>query len=174
MTKIISLIILQALFCFTFFPLSHSANSLIESTCTKTPFPDLCISTLKSDPRSSTADVSGLALIVADSVNAEAMATLNQISTLLKSATDPNMKKALSGCVDSYNTIIKADIPVAIDAIEKKNPKYAVDSATDAGDEAQRCEGSFRGNSANSPISGSNKAVHDLSVILRSIASLLL
>ncbi|KAK8671244.1 hypothetical protein V6N13_037844 [Hibiscus sabdariffa] len=174
MTKIVSLIILQALFCFTFFPLSYSANSLIETTCTKTPFPDLCISTVKSDPRSSTADVPGLALIVADSVNEKASATLNQISTLLKSATDPNMKKALSGCVDSYNTIIKADIPVAIEAIEKNNPKFAVGSATDAGNEAQRCEGSFGENSTSSPISGSNKAVHDLSVILQSIASMLL
>ncbi|KAK8661849.1 hypothetical protein V6N13_091440 [Hibiscus sabdariffa] len=78
MAKIVSFIILQALFCFTFFPLSHSANSLIETTCTKTSFPDLCVSTLKSDPRSSTADLSGLARIVADSVNAKASATLNQ------------------------------------------------------------------------------------------------
>ncbi|KAK8661850.1 hypothetical protein V6N13_091441 [Hibiscus sabdariffa] len=75
------------------------------------------------------------------------------------------MKMALSDCVYSYNTI---------EAIEKNNPKFAVDSATDAGNEAQRCEDSFRENSANSPISGSNKAVHDLCVILQSIASLLL
>ncbi|GMI80224.1 cell wall / vacuolar inhibitor of fructosidase 1, CELL WALL / VACUOLAR INHIBITOR OF FRUCTOSIDASE 1 [Hibiscus trionum] len=171
MTKIISLLILHALFCFTLFPLSYSANSLIETTCKKTPFPDLCVSTLKPNPRSVTADVSGLALIVANSVNTKASATMNQIATLLRSATDPNLKKALSGCVDSYNTIIKADIPVAIEAIEKNNPKFAVDSASDAGNEAQRCEDGFGGKS---PISGSNKMVHDLSVILQSIASLLL
>ncbi|GMI80220.1 cell wall / vacuolar inhibitor of fructosidase 1, CELL WALL / VACUOLAR INHIBITOR OF FRUCTOSIDASE 1 [Hibiscus trionum] len=174
MTKIISLLVLQVLFCFTFFPLSYSSNSLVETTCKQTPFFDLCVSTLESDPQSSTAAVSGLALIAAKSVNAKASATLYQISTLLGSATDPNLKKALSGCVDSYNTIIKTDIPVAVEAIEKNNPKFAVGSATDAGNEAQRCEDGFGGKSPNSPISDSNKMVHDLSVILQSIASLLL
>ncbi|KAK8661847.1 hypothetical protein V6N13_091438 [Hibiscus sabdariffa] len=169
MTKIISLLVLQALFCFTLFPLRYSANSLTETTCKQTPFFDICISTLESDP----ADVSGLARIAADSVNAKAIVTLNQISTLLGSATDPNLKKALGGCVDYYNTI-NADIPVAVEAIEKNDPKFAVGSATDEGNEARRCEDSFGGSSPDSPISGSNKVVHDLCVILQSIASLLL
>ncbi|PPR88702.1 hypothetical protein GOBAR_AA31980 [Gossypium barbadense] len=152
MTKIISLFILEAVFCFTFFTVSYSDINLIQTNCKKTPFYDLCVLTLKSDPRSSTADVPGLARIVADSVNAKAIATLNQISALLKSS----------------------DIPVAIDAIEKNNPKFAVQSATDAGNEAQACENSFAEKASNSPIFSGNKAVHDLSVVLQSIASLLL
>ncbi|KAE8717801.1 Poly(A) polymerase, putative isoform 1 [Hibiscus syriacus] len=174
MTKIISLLVLQALFCFTLFPLSYSANSLIETTCKQTPYLDLCISTLESDPRSSSADVPVLGCIVADTANAKASATLNQISTLLKSATDPKLKKALNGCVELYNMIIKHDIPVAIDALEKGDPKFAVEYATDAGNNAQDCEDRFGKSSTNSPISGGNKAVHDLSVIVESIASLLL
>ncbi|MBA0749719.1 hypothetical protein Gogos_003617 [Gossypium gossypioides] len=174
MTKIISLFILEAVFCFTFFTGSYSDINLIQTTCKKTPFYDLCVLTLKSDPRSSTADVSGLARIVADSVNAKAIATLNQISALLKSVKDPTLEKALEGCIVSYNTIIQADIPVAIDAIEKNNPKFAVQSATDAGNEAQACENSFAEKPSNSPIFSGNKAVHDLSVVLQSIASLLL
>ncbi|KAL4386177.1 hypothetical protein GQ457_09G024700 [Hibiscus cannabinus] len=171
MTKIISLLVLQPLFCFTLFPLRYSTNSLIETTCKQTPFFDLRVSTLESDPRSLSVDVSGLARIAADSVNAKAIVTLNQISTLLESATDPNLKKASGGCVDYYNTIINADIPVAIEAIEKNDPKFAVGSATDAGNEARRSEDSFGGSSTDSPISDSNKAVHDLCVILQSIAS---
>ncbi|KAK8333404.1 hypothetical protein V6Z12_A10G200400, partial [Gossypium hirsutum] len=118
-------------------------------------------------------DVPGLARIVADSVNAKAIATLNQISALLKSVKDPTLEKALEGCIVSYNTIIQGDIPVAIDAIEKNNPKFAVQSATDAGNEAQACENSFAEKASNSPIFSGNKAVHDLSVLLQSIASLL-
>lgn len=170
MNKIISFIVLEAVFSFTFFSVTNSDKSLIETTCKHTPSFDLCVSTLKSDPRSSSADVAGLAHIAADNVNAKATATLNQIQVLLKTAKDPNLHKALQRCVDTYNTIIKADIPVAIEAIVKGDPKFAVDSATDAAIEAQECEKSF----AKSPISYSNKAVHDLCIVLHSIASLLL
>ncbi|XVE82301.1 hypothetical protein DITRI_Ditri15bG0137200 [Diplodiscus trichospermus] len=173
MTKIISLVIFHAVFSFTFLPVTDSATSLIETTCKQTPFFNLCVSTLQSDPRSSTADVAGLGHIIADSINGKAPATLNQIKGLLKSATDPNMQKALQSCVDSYNTIVQADIPVAFEAITKGDPKFAVDSAADAANEAQDCEKSFA-NPPKSPISDSNKNVHDLSVVLESIASLLL
>ncbi|KAG8480832.1 hypothetical protein CXB51_025304 [Gossypium anomalum] len=91
--------------------LRHQPDS---TTCKKTPFYDLCVLTLKSDPRSSTADVPGLARIVADS------------------------------------------------------------SAIDAGNEAQACENSFAEKPSNSPVFSGNKAVHDLSVVLQCIASLLL
>ncbi|KAK8671242.1 hypothetical protein V6N13_037842 [Hibiscus sabdariffa] len=174
MAKIISLLALQAVFCFTFFPLSYSADSLIETTCKQTPFVDLCVLTLESNPQSSTSGVPGLARIVADSANAKANATLNHILTLLKTATDPELKKALDVCVVSYNTIIEGDIPVAIEAIEKNNPKFAVEYADDAGNEVQTCEDSFARNTLDSPISDRNKAVHDLCVIFESIASLLL
>ena len=173
MTKTIFLVVLLAVISFTCLPLSYSANDLIETTCKQTPFFDLCVSTLQADPRSSSADVAGLAHIAADSVNAKATATLNQITGLLKSAGDPNLLKALQGCVDKYNAIIQADIPVAIEAIVKGDPKFAVDSSTDAANEAQYCENSFA-NPPSSPITDSNKAVHDLSTVLESIASLLL
>ncbi|GMI80218.1 cell wall / vacuolar inhibitor of fructosidase 1, CELL WALL / VACUOLAR INHIBITOR OF FRUCTOSIDASE 1 [Hibiscus trionum] len=135
-----------------------------------TPFYDLCVSMLGSDPRGSSATVSELGLIAARSVFATASGTLYQIATLLRSATDPNLKKALSGCVDSYNTITKTDIPAAIEALETNNPKKAVSSAADAANEAQRCEDGFGGKS---PVSDNNKMVHDRAVILQSIASLL-
>ncbi|MBA0813401.1 hypothetical protein Gohar_027257 [Gossypium harknessii] len=73
-----------------------------------------------------------------------------------------------------------------IEAIEKGNLKFAIKSAIDAGNkdqggvgesqagnEAQRCRNSF-GKRRRTPISYRNKAVHDLSAVLQSIASLLL
>ncbi|KAM1150478.1 hypothetical protein ACFX13_031727 [Malus domestica] len=52
-----------------FFPMD--AN-LIAQTCNQTPYPNLCISTLQSDPRSAKADVKGLGIIMVDAVKAKA------------------------------------------------------------------------------------------------------
>ncbi|XVF62418.1 hypothetical protein PTKIN_Ptkin09bG0006100 [Pterospermum kingtungense] len=150
----------------------YSDKKLVEKTCRNTFYFDLCVSTLKSDPRSSSADVAGLAHIAADSVEAKATATLNQITGLLKTANDPNLQKALQSCVDSYTTI-KTAIEVAITEIVRDNPKFVVNMANDAAAEAEICEVSFA-DPPKSPISGSNEAVHDLSSVLASIASLLL
>ncbi|OMO58511.1 Pectinesterase inhibitor [Corchorus olitorius] len=173
--NIISFVLLQIAFSFTFLPETHQLSSstnlnLVETTCKKTPFYNLCLSTLQSDPRSSKADVAGLAHIGADKVKARATATLRQITVLLKGAKDPKLKTALTECLDLYNTIIKYDIPVAIDAVVKGNPKFGVESAADAANEANDCERRF----IKSPISGSNKAVHDLSSMVASIVQLLL
>ncbi|TQD82552.1 hypothetical protein C1H46_031897 [Malus baccata] len=46
--------------------------NLIAQTCNQTPYPDLCISTLQSDPRSAKADVKGLGIIMVDAVKAKA------------------------------------------------------------------------------------------------------
>ncbi|XP_017974170.1 PREDICTED: cell wall / vacuolar inhibitor of fructosidase 1 [Theobroma cacao] len=181
MKNIIPLVLLQIAFSFTFLPVSAlelqggrgGANNLVETTCKKTPFYNLCLSTLQSDPRSSRADLAGLVHIGADKVKARATATLRQIIGLLRAAKDPKLQTALRDCVDLYDTIIKYDMPVTIEAVAKGNPKFGVQGATDAANEADDCERRF-GNPPNSPISGSNKAVHDLCAIVASIAQLLL
>lgn len=47
-----------------FSPLVAGDEALIEKTCNTTIYPDLCISTIKSDSSSSTADTKGLVRIV--------------------------------------------------------------------------------------------------------------
>ncbi|XWS14231.1 hypothetical protein CRYUN_Cryun36dG0105400 [Craigia yunnanensis] len=181
MKKTITLALLQLAFSFSFFPVSHNSAlelhgrgaNLIETTCKRTPFHNLCLSTLQSDPRSSSADVAGLAHIGADKLKAKATATLVQITGLLKGAKDQKLKMALRDCVDYYNAIIKYDIPVAIEAVAKGNPKFGVQGATDAANEADACERRFK-NQHNFPITGSNKVVHDLSAVVASIVQLLL
>ncbi|KAJ6420928.1 hypothetical protein OIU84_028333 [Salix udensis] len=42
------------------------ANDLIAQTCKNTPYYNLCVSSLRSVPRSSRADVQGLALVMVD------------------------------------------------------------------------------------------------------------
>ncbi|XVE82302.1 hypothetical protein DITRI_Ditri15bG0137300 [Diplodiscus trichospermus] len=174
MKNIISLALLHLALSLTFLPVSHGRGAnLIETTCQSTPFYNLCVRTLQSDPRSSSADVSGLAHIGADKLKAKATAALGQITGLLKVAKDPKLKMALRDCVDYYNAIIKYDIPVAIEAVAKGDPKFGVQGANDAANEADACERRFK-NQPNSRISASNKAVHDLSAVVASIVQLLL
>ena len=45
-----------------------SEGSIIEPTCKETPDFNLCVSLLNSDPRGSSADTSGLALILIDKI----------------------------------------------------------------------------------------------------------
>ncbi|XP_022741974.1 cell wall / vacuolar inhibitor of fructosidase 1-like [Durio zibethinus] len=181
MKNTISLALLQLAFSFTFLPVSQNlalelqgpGANLIETTCKGTPFYNLCVSTLRSDPRSSSADLLGLAHIVADKLKAKTTATLGQITGLLKGAKDPKLRMALRDCFDYYNAIIKYDIPVTIDAVAKGNPKFGVQGATDAANEADACERRFK-NQPKFPISSSNKVVHDLSAVVASIVQLLL
>lgn len=87
MKNILCLALLQLALSFTFVLISQNSAlelqgrgaNLIETTCERTPFYKLCVSTLQSDPRSSSADVAGLAHIAADKLKAKAAATLGQI-----------------------------------------------------------------------------------------------
>ncbi|MBA0696715.1 hypothetical protein Goari_003245 [Gossypium aridum] len=142
MTKIISLFILKAVFV----TVSYSANNLIETTCKRIPYLDLCVSTLKPYPLSSIAVIKGLACIWV----IEAIEKGN-----LKFAVEGNLKFAIKSAVGAGN----------------KDQGGVGESQ--AGNEAQRCRNSF-GKRRRTPISYRNKAVHDLSAVLQSIASLLL
>ncbi|XVF38897.1 hypothetical protein REPUB_Repub20aG0142500 [Reevesia pubescens] len=181
MKNTISLVLLQLAFSFTFIPVNQisalelqgNGANLIETTCKRTPFYNLCVSTLQSDPRGSNADGAGLAHIGADKLKVKATATLRQITGLLKGAKDPKLKMALRKCFDLYNIIIKYDVPVAIQAVSLGDPKFGVQYLTDAAIEADSCERSFK-NQPKFPISSSNKVVHDLSNVVASIIQLLL
>ncbi|KAE8733141.1 Poly(A) polymerase, putative isoform 1 [Hibiscus syriacus] len=181
MKNTIYLALFHLSFCFTVFAFTHPSAmelhghgaDLIQATCQRTPFYNLCVSTLRSDPRSSGADVAGLARIGAHKLKAKATATLRQITGLLKVTKDPNLKMALSECVDYYNAIVKYDIPEAIEAVVKGDPKFGVEGANDAANEADACRRRFK-NQPKFPIYGSNKVVHDLSAVVASIVQLLL
>ncbi|KAG6618195.1 hypothetical protein I3842_Q121400 [Carya illinoinensis] len=144
---------------------------LIEQTCKQTPLYDVCVSILKSDSRSSKADVTGLALIMVDVLKAKATGTTNYIKTLLRGNLKGDVRRGLSSCADLYNTVLEADIPVAIEALQKGDPSFAEQAANDAGIEARSCESSFSGHS---PLTESNKSVQDVSSVAAAIVRLLL
>ncbi|TQD73173.1 hypothetical protein C1H46_041302 [Malus baccata] len=148
-----------------FLPLSHCRRAvifpmdanLIDQTCKKTPNYNLCVSSLKSDPRSVKADVASLGFITVDIAKDKATDTANRINELLKqSPSDQRLKT----CATFYHTILVADVPEASQGFKLGNPKFAGQGMNDAADAAEACEKEF---SSKSPLTDKNKVVHDLS-----------
>ncbi|KAJ1414323.1 Pectinesterase inhibitor domain [Sesbania bispinosa] len=141
---------------------------LIEETCKKTPYPTFCIQFIQADPRSSSADVKGLALIMVDVIKTKAKASLLIINQLLQEGGE---KKALSSCFEKYRVILQGDVPQATQALQNGNPKFAESGAIDSGVEAISCEKSFSGKS---PLTDVNNIMHIAANVTVAIVRLLL
>ncbi|KAJ4836094.1 hypothetical protein Tsubulata_029660, partial [Turnera subulata] len=139
-------------------------DNLIQQTCKQTPNPALCVSSLKSNPQSTTAELTGLAVIMINVVKAKAGETSRVIKQQLSSK--PELKHALTNCDDGYNAILVADIPSSIQAVQLGNPKFGETGMNDAANEASSCEDGFGGKST---ISRANKIVHETSSIAAAI-----
>nr|AFK44620.1 unknown [Lotus japonicus] len=144
--------------------LQPSDAQLVAKTCKNTPYPSACPQFLQADPRSSSADVTGLALIMVDVIQAKTNGVLNKISQLLKGGGD---KPALNSCQGRYNAILKADIPQATQALKTGNPKFAEDGVADASVEANTCESGF--SSGKSPLTSENNGMHIATEVARAI-----
>ncbi|XP_004508119.1 cell wall / vacuolar inhibitor of fructosidase 1-like [Cicer arietinum] len=142
--------------------------NLIQQTCRKTPNYGLCIQYLNGSPGSSTADVNGLAQIMVNVIKTKASIALNKIHQIIGRSAQ---KVALNSCVDKYNAVLVADIPQAIQALQRGNPKFAEDGANDAAVEANSCENGFSGKS---PLTAENRATQDAAAITAAIVRLLL
>ncbi|CAH8391154.1 unnamed protein product [Eruca vesicaria subsp. sativa] len=81
-----------------------SNTTTIETTCKTTNNYHLCVSALKSDPRSPTADTKGLAAIMVDVGMKSATATATYIAGNHTAAAtdDAVLKKVLKDCSDKY------------------------------------------------------------------------
>ena len=151
--------------CKVFFPMD--AN-LIDQTCRKTPNYNLCVSSLKSDPRSKSADVRGLALVMVNVLKTKATTTLKRINELLKKTPRDD---SLKDCHHMYLTILQADVVVANEAITLGDPKFAEESMNDAGGDAEDCEDDFKGGS---PLTQLNKDVTNVADVAAAIVRILL
>ncbi|KAK7388028.1 hypothetical protein VNO78_22829 [Psophocarpus tetragonolobus] len=151
--------------------MEQNKANLIEETCKQTPHDNLCIQYLSSDPRSTHADVSGLALIMVDVIKTKSNNVLDKIQKLLEENPEPGLKEALSSCADRYKAILQADVAQAVAALQKGDPKFAEDGANDAAIEATSCENTFSGQS---PLSNDNTAMHDLAATTAAIVRQLL
>ncbi|KAJ4897898.1 hypothetical protein Rs2_24692 [Raphanus sativus] len=129
----------------------------------------LCLSLLNSDPRSSSADVVGLGLILVDKIKALGTETIGQINVAYK--TKPMLQRELDECNLRYKTIVEADVHTAIIAI-KGNPKFAESAVVDAGIEASICQGGFP--EGQSPLTDSTQKMVKICDVTRAIVRMLL
>lgn len=160
------LFLLQLSLFSTFLPSVHGDTSLIQTTCNKTPYNNLCVSVLQSDARSSAAhDVERLAVIAAEKLSGEAKKTLKQVELLA------GKDRRYKTCLDAYNIVVDADVPEILQATPG-NPKFAEQGANDVGVEAESCGKSIKG--SKSDIGDRNKFVHDWSLVVSAIVRLLL
>ncbi|KAI6683133.1 hypothetical protein NL676_029046 [Syzygium grande] len=142
---LLTLLSVTQLLLITILPFA-SAN-LVVDTCKKTPYADFCVSALRSDRRSSTADTPTLGLIMVDKVNANAKSTLTKIQDLLRKSPDPGTKQALASCEEGYKYTITDLVPTSKDALTKGDYKFAVDDMKEAASDASECEAGFGGKS---------------------------
>ncbi|XP_022760716.1 cell wall / vacuolar inhibitor of fructosidase 1 [Durio zibethinus] len=151
---------------------SIQCDDLVDQICKKTPFYDLCISTLRSNTNSTDLDVKGLASVVADILLANATDTLNYIQAQINQTSDPQMERALAYCAELYIPVVKYNLPQAIDALSKGQFTFASYGISDAAKEADACEKNFSG-SLKSPLSDRNKLLHSLSDVAVAIVKIL-
>ena len=178
MRTLVFIVLVLVVFQIIFLPSSQCArlrpndNNLIEQTCKQTPNYNLCISSLKSDPKSATADVAGLALIMVNVLNTTTTQTLIHINSLLLQSPRNEVKEALLSCVENYKTgVLTADVPVSIEALTKGNPKFADQGTQDAANESNSCEEGFSGNS---PLTVENTNINNVARVANAIVKLLL
>ncbi|KAI4335008.1 hypothetical protein L6164_013697 [Bauhinia variegata] len=115
--------------------------------------------------------ITGLGLIMVQVMKAKANDATNKINQLLRASTDPKQKQALSSCADKYKAVLVADVPMAVEALQKGDPKFAEEGANDAAIEANSCEQDFAGKS---PLTSYNNAMHDVATVAAAIVRNLL
>lgn len=177
MNTLLSLILLYV----TFFSIVSSQSSaqnygnLIERKCKQTPYFQVCYSCLTSEPQSSRADVTVLALIAVNKINDNATSVIDYIKELHKWTKDLSVKTAFQGCNEAYNTVVNVLLPEALEALTKGNIKFVYDGISNTGRERQRnVKSTLKTCEACTPLTESNNYVNELSEVVLSIVNTLL
>ncbi|PQQ10198.1 hypothetical protein Pyn_23936 [Prunus yedoensis var. nudiflora] len=123
----------------------NADSNLIQKTCKNTKYYGLCVSTLKSDPTSKTADTKGLALIMVGIGMANATATSSYLSSQLVSSSnnDTNMKKVLKECADKYGFAGDA-LQASVQDLASESYDYASMHINAAADYPNACHNAFK------------------------------
>ncbi|KAK2990202.1 hypothetical protein RJ640_014654 [Escallonia rubra] len=148
---------------------------LIVKTCARTDSPDLCGAALRSDPRSSSADVKGLAQIMLELSLAKAKDILKRIHQLNDGTKDPILKRYYGTCIEEYEATVINDLPEAMSELNAKDYPSSRTNADYAAETAVECENFFHGppEARKSPLTKENNAMHDLAAIAASIIYIL-
>ncbi|KAL6990120.1 hypothetical protein U1Q18_015868 [Sarracenia purpurea var. burkii] len=149
----------------------QKGDPLIQATCKRTSNYQLCISTLKSDPRSSNADAKGLAQISLEKLLAKTNTTLNFVGDLLRrTSAGSALYRSLGTCVDQYNGAVTENLPAAVSALNSNNYGASKQGVETTRNGALECEALF---ASNDPVTIQSKQVENLSVVTSEIISTL-
>ncbi|KAM7466525.1 hypothetical protein LguiB_014087 [Lonicera macranthoides] len=151
---------------------SFKKDDLVEQVCKTTMDPSLCVSTLRSNPRSSSSDVKGLAHIMLEVSLIKGSDNFAQVKKLVRNATDPIEKQCLDDCVIQYGLLID-DVNEAIHYLESNSFRDANGHAGWAADDAETCEDCFIELKHPSPLTDRNILFVHLGRVSRDIIYLL-
>lgn len=130
--------------------LASADQTLIQKTCTNTLYYKLCMSSLKSDPSSLTADTKGLAIIMASIGAANATATSTYLSSQLPTSSSAatnannNKTKLLRQCSEKYAFAAEA-LRESLKDLADETYDYAYMHVSAAADYANVCRDAFKG-----------------------------
>lgn len=111
----------------------ETGKELIEETCSDTPYPDLCVSTFLSDPRSLKVFYKDLGKIMTELLLAEATSTRSFIKQRLEQNRDLKIKTVLEKCQKNYTSLING-----IESVMRFFRDYTFDPVVGAMDSAQK------------------------------------
>ncbi|XP_028760120.1 cell wall / vacuolar inhibitor of fructosidase 1-like [Neltuma alba] len=138
---------------------TSSNGDFIDQICRKTPFYDLCIATLHSNPLTRKPDLKGAALVMVNNLLANTSDTLNYIEGLIKQTSDQQLEQALAFCAESYIPIVKYTLPQAADAVSQGRFGFASYCISDAAKEINNCDKRFSGSAQNKSLLGDRNGV---------------
>ncbi|CAI9094409.1 OLC1v1030141C1 [Oldenlandia corymbosa var. corymbosa] len=162
-----ALIFIVALTITSFLPFGSS--DLIETTCQKTPNVQLCDNILRNDPKSSSANLDGLTLIIINSLASKSNYTLKMIDQMLKDR--PELKSPLTECWNHYNVISTFFILDAIEAANNGDVRLGEESMYEVKDFAGQCDDEFKPNP--SPFVNVHQMVSDIADVTSSMFTMM-
>ncbi|KAI4299175.1 hypothetical protein L6164_032658 [Bauhinia variegata] len=131
--KIPKFAIVLAVFAFHLVSTTWVSADLIDDVCQKTSDPNLCKSTIRLDPSSSSADTKGLARIMIQKTNdSTSDAKDEEIPRLIGKTKDVDVQNRLRSCGESYAIVQIRHVAYAMFYLDRDNYKAASNSIGEA------------------------------------------
>ena len=151
-------------------------EDLVSSTCKKTLYFQVCVSSLRSNPQSQTSDLRGLAVISLNLSIANGVNTLSYISHLKSEAAyngSQSMLGYLSDCIDVYSDAIQ-NLQDSVQALNDKSYDTLQSLVSAAMTDSETCEDGFKEmKGSSSPLTEQNQYFSQLCSNFLAITTLL-
>ncbi|XP_059295375.1 cell wall / vacuolar inhibitor of fructosidase 2-like [Lycium ferocissimum] len=140
--KMHSIRTLTVIFFMSLSLITFSSGDLIDDICRKSSDFKVCTDSLRTDPKSSSADEKGLVRILLQQCLAKATSIYNEIVFLLKETKEPVLKQCLEVCKDNYDGA-KDDVAATIKSFDANDFTEAISHASAVESGPIDCEESF-------------------------------